>query len=275
MYGPVADESPNQPPLLVIHSVNAAASAAEMRPIYDQMGKDRPTYGFDLPGFGRSYRGPGPYSPRVMTDALLAVATEVQRRHDAESIDAVALSTACEFLARAATEHSDLFRTLALISPTGLDRRGRRDGPPGSTRGSRVAHAILSLPGLSDLLFGLLTRPSVVRYFLKRTFGSETIDEDLWKYCVESAAAPGAKHAPLYFLSGYFFSADITPIYEALTHPVWTVHGVRGDFVDYTGLSALERKPNWTVTELQTGALPHFEIEDDFMTRYREFLAAH
>jgi pimeloyl-ACP methyl ester carboxylesterase len=275
VYGPVGDGSPNQTPLLVIHSVNAAASAAEMRTIYDEMGKGRPTYGFDLPGFGRSYRGPGPYSPRVMTDALLAVATEVQRRHAAQPIDAIALSTACEFLARAATEHPDLFRTLALISPTGFDSRGRRDGPPGSTRGSSVAHAILSMPVLSDLLFGLLTRPSVVRYFLKRAFGSETIDEDLWKYCVESTAAPGAKHAPLYFLSGYLFSGDITPIYEALAQPVWAVHGVRGDFVDYTGLSALEQKRNWTITELQTGALPHFEIEDDFMTRYREFLAAH
>lgn len=275
VYGPVADGSPNQPPLLVIHSVNAAASAAEMRTIYDEMGKERPTYGFDLPGFGRSTRGPGPYSPRVMTDALLTVATEVQRRHDAQPIDAIALSTGCEFLARAATEHSGLFRTLALVSPTGFDRRGRRDGPPGSTLGSSAAHAFLSMPGLSDLMFGLLTRPSVVRYFLKRTFGSETIDEDLWKYCVQSASAPGAKHAPLYFLSGHLFSGDITPIYEALTHPVWAVHGVRGDFVDYTGLSALAQKPNWTVTELQTGALPHFEIEDDFMTRYREFLAAH
>lgn len=276
VYGPAAEGSPNQPPILVIHSVNAAASGAEMRTIYDEMGKERPTYGFDLPGFGRSYRGPGPYSPRVMTDALLAVATEVQRRHNAQPIDAVALSTACEFLARAATEHSDLFRTLALISPTGFDRRrGRRDGPPGSTLGSSAVHAFLSMPGLSDLMFGLLTRPSVVRYFLKRAFGSEMIDEDLWKYCVQSTAAPGAKHAPLYFLSGYLFSGDITPIYEALTHPVWAVHGVRGDFVDYTGLSALEQKPNWTVTELQTGALPHFEIEDDFMARYREFLAAH
>ncbi|MEM8606175.1 MAG: alpha/beta hydrolase [Myxococcota bacterium] len=275
VYGPVTGGSPNQPPLLVIHSVNAAASGAEMRSIYDDMGRERPTYGFDLPGFGRSYRGPGPYTPRVMTDALLTVANEVQGRHGGQPLDAIALSTACEFLARAAAEQSGLFRTLALISPTGFDRRGRRDGPPGSTRGSSAAHAFFSIPGLSDLMFGLLTRPSVVRYFLKRAFGSDTIDEELWRYCVQSVRAPGAKHAPLYFLSGYLFSGDITPIYEALTQPVWAVHGVRGDFVDYTGLAALEQKPNWTVNELQTGALPHFEVEDDFMNRYREFLAAH
>ena len=275
VYGPVAEGSPNQPPLLVIHSVNAAASSAEMRTIYDDMGKERPTYGFDLPGFGRSYRGPGPYSPRVMTDALLAVATEVQRRHNAQPIDAIALSTACEFLARRhrafgslphPRPHQSNWSSIAAVAAT---------APPAAPAArARRTRSCRCWPVGFDVR---PAHPAIGRALLPQAHIriKETIDEDLWKYCVQSAAAPGAKHAPLYFLSGYFFSGDITPIYEALTHPVWTVHGVRGDFVDYTGLSAVAQKPNWTVTELQTGALPHFEIEDDFMTRYREFLAAH
>ncbi len=113
-------------PLLLIHSVNAAASAYEVKPLFDHYARVRPVYALDLPGFGLSDRPDRIYTPRLMTDAILALVEEVRRRHGAFPVDAVAISTASEFLARAASERPTLFRTLALISPTGFrsDRPG-------------------------------------------------------------------------------------------------------------------------------------------------------
>ncbi len=68
----------------------------------------------------------------------------------------------------------------------------------------------------------------------KKTWGSPNIDEGLAAYDYITTHQPGAQHAPYYFVSGYLFSQDILQIYHSLTMPVWMVHGVRGDFVDYT-----------------------------------------
>ena len=128
-------------------------------------------------------------------------------------------------------------------------------------------------PGWGRSLFRALTRPSVIRYFLRRTWGSRDIDQGLWRYDILTAREPGAEHAPLYFLSGYLFSADIHSVYDALALPVWACHGVRGDFTDYRGLSMVEGRDNWRITVFPTGALPHFEVPGEFFAEYDAFLA--
>ena len=55
----------------------------------------------------------------------------------------------------------------------------------------------------------------MVRYFLEKTWGGKAIDERLWADAVAAARAPGAHHAPLHFLSGGLFSADILSVYES------------------------------------------------------------
>ena len=45
-----------QPPLVLIHSINAAASAYEVKPIYDRYRRQRPVAAIDLPGYGFSSR---------------------------------------------------------------------------------------------------------------------------------------------------------------------------------------------------------------------------
>jgi hypothetical protein len=123
-------------------------------------------------------------------------------------------------------------------------------------------------------LFNGLTKPGVVRYFLERTWGGKAIDETLCSYAVMTAAQPGARYAPLHFLAGKLFSADIHTVYEALTQPVWASHGVRGDFTDYRGLRIVSGRPNWQIQIFQTGALPHFEVPVEFNAAMDRFLAA-
>ena len=261
-------------PLLLIHSINAAASTAEVRPLHLAFRPGRRVYSVDLPGYGRSERGDRPYSPRIMTDAVLACVRTMRADSGSESVDALALSLSCEYLARAAMEQPAWFRSIALVSPTGFQKGAVRRAPLGTTRGMPWLYRVLRGPGWGGALFRQLTRPSVIRYFLKRTWGSQAIDETLWAYDVLSARVPNAEFAPLRFLSGYLFSADIHTVYDALTQPVWMSHGVRGDFTDYGGAVRLADRANWRVTTFPTGALPHFEIPGEFCSQYAAFMAS-
>jgi pimeloyl-ACP methyl ester carboxylesterase len=270
--GPTAEASTAEPPLLLVHSVNAAGSAYEVRPLYEHYCRRRTVYALDLPGFGFSDRSDRAYTPRLMTDAVVAMVAEIRRRHGAGAIDALALSLASEFLARAASESPDAFRSLALVSPTGFDRRAAQDAPPGSTRAMPWLRNVFDFPLWSQPFYDLLTSRRSIRYFLQRTYGSKQIDEGMLDYDYLTTHQPGARHAPYYFVSGYLFSRDIAPIYASLPMPVWMSHGVRGDFVDYTYKHELEGRANWTFQVFQTGALPHFEVTDEFIRGYDRFL---
>ena len=260
-------------PLLLVHSVNAAASAAEVRPLHEHYRATRTVFSVDLPGYGFSERSDRNYTPRLMTDALHATIVQIRTRCGSVPVDALACSLSCEFLARAATEAPAVFRSMALVSPTGF-RRGRElRAAPGSTRAMPWLHRALRGPGWGGVLFRALTRPGVIRYFLERTWGSSAIDETLWRYDVLTTRMPGAEHAPLHFLSGGLFSADIQDVYEKLALPVWMSHGVRGDFTDYGGKSIVADRPNWTFTVFPTGAMPYFEVTADFIAAYDAFLA--
>ncbi|MCY7315186.1 MAG: alpha/beta hydrolase [Rubrivivax sp.] len=260
------------PPLLLVHSVNAAASAHEVRPLLNHWRQTHTVFAPDLPGFGSSVRRQQRYTPRLMTDALHAVSALVQQRCAGAPMGALAVSLGCEFLARAAAERPADYRRLALVSPTGLNGTAARRGAPGSTRAVPGLHAVLTAPLWRRPLFRALTRPGVVRDFLERPWGRKAIDETMWADAVRAAQAPGAEHAPLSFLSAGLFSADVLSLYEALTQPVWASHGVRGDFTDYRGQVHLSSRPNWRFTVFDSGALPYFEHPADFNRQLQQFL---
>ena len=264
------------PPLLIIHSVNAAGSAAEMRPLHDQYSASHTVFSIDLPGFGFSERSDRVYTPRLMTDAVHAFTDHIRARCGSTPIDALALSLSCEYLARAAAEKPALYRSLALVSPTGFMGKRALRGAADSTRGQHWLYKILRGPGTGwgSAVFRGLTKPGVIRYFLERTWGSKDIDEALWAYAVLTTQAAGAHFAPLHFIAANLFSADIHTVYERLNGPVWMSHGVRGDFTDYRGKVIVEHRANWQFTVFPCGAMPYFEVPEDFCKAYDLFLSA-
>ena len=258
-------------PLLLVHSINAAGSSYEVKPIFEHYRRDTAVYSIDLPGFGFSERSDRVYSPRLMVDAIHAMVAQIRHEHGGLPIDALALSLSSEFLARAASERPGDYRSLALVSPTGFNK-GAPYLETGATRAKPTFYRILRFPLWDRGFYRLLTSRRSIRYFLERTWGSKNIDEGMLDYDYETTHQPGARFAPYYFVSGYLFSLDITRVYESLSMPVWLSHGVRGDFQDYSYVKSISRLPNWTVTEFPTGALPQFELPADFMQRYSAFL---
>jgi len=259
------------PPLLLVHSVNAAGSAAEVAPLFAHYRQQRAVYALDLPGFGCSERTDRPYTVRLMTDALQAALRAIHAEQAGVAVDVLAVSLACEFAARLAVEAPQLIRRLAMVSPTGFSRKKRRYGPAGSVVGPPWLLRLLRWPRWSEGVYRTLTRPAVIRYFLVRTWGSDAIDEALWRYDLLTTRQPGARFAPLYFVSAQLFSADVNSLYEALSGPVWVSMATRGDFTDYQGRTTVDARSNWQFHTIEGGALPYFEDLPAFTRRLDPF----
>ncbi len=261
-------------PLLLIHSVNAAGNSYEVKPLFEHYRAHRPVYALDLPGFGLSERSDRIYTPRLMTEAIVAAVEVIQARHGAYPIDAMALSLSCEFLARVASEHGRSFRSLGLVSPTGFEGKLEREGQAGATYGKPAVRDIVSFPLWGRALYDALVSRASMRFFLQKTWGSKRMDEGLLDYDYLSAHQPGAEHAVFSFAAGYLFSRDALTLYKALTGPVWMCHGTRGDFVDYDRKGEVAEKTNWHLRVLDAGALPQFEKLDELTASYDAFLAS-
>ena len=261
------------PPLLLIHSINAAGSAYEVRPIFERERTRRRVYAVDLPGFGFSDRSDRAYGIRLYVDAIHDMVDVIAQETGEQALDALALSLSGEFLARAAVERPERLRTLTLVTPTGFERgSSSRRGPEGSTREMRGLYGFFTVPLWKQALFDLLTSRRSIRFFLQKTYGSKDIDEDLFAYDYLTTHQPGAPNAPYAFVSGRLFSGDIRAIYERLTLPVLLAHGTRGDFQDFSEAGWTRSRSNWRVEPFDTGALVHFEQPDAFLSRLEAFL---
>lgn len=254
-----ADRRGGGRPLALIHSINAAASAYEMRPLFEHFRGRRPVFALDLPGFGHSDRADRVYSPALYTAAVIDFLRVLA---PGGAADVVALSLGSEFAARAALEGPDLVHSLTLISPSGFSARGEEGRSQRTSRegtGDRLLRAF-SFPLWSQAFYDLLASPSSIRYFLRQSFAGPP-DPGLVAYADATSHQPGARHAPLYFISGKLFSPDIREtVYERLRLPVLVLHDEDG-FVRFDELPGVaRRRANWRIVRIApTRGLPHFE----------------
>lgn len=258
-------------PLLLVHSVNASASAAEVRPVFEHYKSRRPTLALELPGFGSSQRGPLPYSPSMMAQSVLRAARHLRLLGFTQPIDVLAISLSCEFVALAVLEQPTWFRSVAMVSPTGLESANDEHYEQGRTKEHPLLRRFLT-SALGEPLFRLLTTPSAMRWFLERAWGSPVIDETLLDHGHLAARQPGARFAPAAFIAGALFTKGIAERYAQLTLPVWLAHGVHGEFTDFGGLSRIGPPRNWATDSFGTGAMPQLEAARLFISRYEAFL---
>lgn len=254
----VDDSGPAARPLLLVHSVNAAASAYEMRPLFEQLRGSRPVYAIDLPGYGFSERQTGRCTPQTFEDAIV----DLVMREIGQPVDAVGLSLGAEFLARAAMAQPDWFRTITLLSPTGFNRRG--EGRPtqraSAGGGSRRLHRAFAFPLWARPLFDLITTRRSLVFFLEKSFVGP-IAPGMVEYGYVTAHQPHAEHVPLQFISGLLFTRGARHIvYENVTVPALVVYDE--DFYSNFDLlpELVAAKANWQAVRLQpTRGLPQFE----------------
>lgn len=259
-------------PLLLVHSINAAASAAEVQPIFEHFATDRPVVALELPGFGSSDRPRIEYTPRLMRDSILRTTKYLAELGLRQPVDLIAVSLSCEFAARAALMRPSNFRSLAFVSPTGFESKRAERYVAGRTMDKPWLRWLLESGPWSDALFRMLTSEKSMRKFLERTWGSRNIDESLLDYNLVTVNQPGARHAPYAFVSGGLFTRGVVRLYAELTQPVWMIHGCMGEFARVEGLRCFVPAGHWTVQRIDTGAMPYFERPKEFATRYDAFL---
>lgn len=192
-------------PLVLLHSINAAASAYEVRPLFEHFAPTRPTFVLEWPGFGQSERAPADRKPdydfSLYADTLQDFLAHLSKNHPPS--DVVAMSLSGEHAALVAKERPELFHSLTLLSPTGLSRE-----PPRADRLSHFLPRLLSGRPWSQPLFSLLSSHASIRYFLGKSFFG-TVDEGLLAYCYETSHQPGADSAPWAFLGGRFAVPEV------------------------------------------------------------------
>lgn len=260
-----ADTTGTGRPLLLLHSINAAPSVYEVKPLFEHYQGKRPVYAPDLPGFGFSNRDPRRYSPELYAQTI----TEMLRDVIGEPADVVALSLGSEFAAIAALENPDLFHSLTVISPTGFSEIDVAAFIPGQT-----IHKFLTIPLLDQGLFDLLTRRGTVAYYLGQSFVGEP-PQDFIDYAYTTAHQRGARHAPLYFLSGQLFSGGVAEsVYAKLTVPVLMIYDEDPN-VNFARLpKLLQANDAWRAEKLiPSRGLPHWERLDDTVALLETFWA--
>ena len=238
-------------PLILTHAINAAGSAYEVKPLWDAYVGSRPVYALEWPGFGSSDRPDTVYTPELMTQALSALIRELNT-----DVDVVALSLGSEFAAQAALSEPRI-KSLTLMSPSGFGQP--RGGSQRATAEDGGQTLYNRLNAISNPLFSTLrTRPSI-HYFLSKSFRGP-VPGDLIDYAYDTTRQPGARYAPVYFVSGRLFNSDgYGNLYSKLGTPTLVLYDQDG-FVSFDRLPLFAQQPNATVVRIPgTDGLPHWE----------------
>lgn len=259
------------PPLVLLHSFNAAASSFEMKPIAEHYAAttDRPLFAVDWLGFGRSSRPGTAYTPAHYAHQLYQVLTELA---DAPA-DLIGLSLGCEYAAWMGLQAAPQVRRLALISPTGLTT------PRGPSLAGRFALALAGPTGLFELAFYQLTRrASLRRYYERQVFlDADRVPDALLDYAETMTQVKGAAHAPRRFVDGSLYLDEVvSTIYGRLYRPTLLLTPSRpGPTVQsFDQLPALlDQNPRALSHETVPGGLmPHWETPAPLFVALDAFL---
>lgn len=250
-------------PVVLIHSVNAAASAFEMKPIFDRVGLERETVAIDLPGFGHSERADREYNAEMMADAIAEVLDKLGR-----PAHVVALSLGSEFAARAAAIRPDLVESLTLMSPTGMGR---------SSKTADTSPSPLTMPLDNSLIarsiYDLLVTRRSIEYFLDKSFKGE-VDPGLVNQAILNGRQEDAFHAPAAFLQGKLFtSGAMNRLYQPLTVPTLVLYDEDAytDFADLAEFVASGPGNRRAKRIHDTRGLPQFEQPDATIDALHDF----
>jgi pimeloyl-ACP methyl ester carboxylesterase len=258
-------------PVVLLHSINAAASNAEMAALADELSSTFSTWNVDLPGFGESSKRAQRYDIALYAQAVTDIIEHVRARESVDAVDVVALSLTSEFAARAASHGNGSIASLTLISPTGMDTHADKPLSPKDGGLRRKLADAFENSVLGRAAYRALSQPASIRFFLRRIFGSSTIDPKILEAALAAPSRPNAERAPLAFVTGRLFSPDAAYVYGLVCVPMMIVYGTRGAFANLPVPAALKRHPRVSVFSFETGAMPHVEQPSIFARVWKNF----
>lgn len=246
-------------PVVFLHSINAAASAHEMRPLVRRFQRQtrRPLFALEWLGFGHSDRPDVSYTPELLETQLEQFLERVVRRRG--PVDVVALSLGASYAAEVARRRPALVRSLVAIEPTGL-------GPEASPIAEGWAKLLFAFPGVQRAFYDRLTAPDALRRFAaENLFSPQTrVPEDFVRFGAETARMEGASRPLDDFLEGRLFPENSEVAFREMPQPLLVLYGTVADrrLESYEKLPDLEALPRVSSVAYNTGALPHWEEPD-------------
>jgi len=206
-------EAGQGPTVLLVHSINAAASCYEMRAPFRLLASQYRVVAIDLLGFGDSDR-PQMYYTAELYSALIGDIAQML----GGNVHLVAVSLSSAYAFTAAAQQPTAIQSLTVVCPTGIQDLVTPQ-PVG-----RLYRTFAS--GFGGLLFaGLVSRASL-GYFLRSMayVDPAACDTAMIDACWRSGQRPGARWAPICFVSG-LLNCDVRAVLPLVQQPVLIVWG--------------------------------------------------
>lgn len=252
------DKSGEGTPLVLLHGINPAPSAYEVKPIFEQYRGKRPIYALDLPGFGFSERSDRLYSTSLYQKAISSFLKDVV----SAPADVIATSLSCEFAALAAVHDPGLIHSIVMISPTGFNQpRVDKIAETTDQRGTKhKLYAGLAVPLWNRPLYDLITSRPGIQFYLSRSFEG-MVPVYFVDYAYQTAHQKGAQYAPTYFMSGKLSTPDIRgTTYKAIEKPVLVIYDQDPNTSFEMLPNFLHEHENWRAVRISpTKGFPHWE----------------
>ncbi|MFB6161894.1 MAG: alpha/beta fold hydrolase [Halococcoides sp.] len=234
---------PDDPDLVCLHGISAAASSHEFADVAAELATDHHVIAPDLLGFGRSDRPRIDYSAALYGDLVASVLA------DADDPTVVTSSLSAAYAATAA-EGVDIEELIA-ICPT--DR----------TMALSAAGPLVRSPIVGRSIFNLLASRASIRYFYADHGVADpaAIDSLRIDYDWQTAHQPGARWAPAAFLAGSLQpDRSLEELFAGLDAPVRLLWGREADLppVD-RGRELADALDTELVIFEETALLPHVE----------------
>lgn len=247
---------PDDPDLLLLHGINAAASSHEFRYVVDALAEDYHVLAPDLPGFGHSERPPLMYSGSLY---VTFVRDFVRDLTDEPTVLASSLTAA---YAAVAAEEVDVAE-LVLVCPTATTIPGKRTW----------IRSLLRAPVVGEGLYNLLVSRPAIRYFLQdHGFEQPAAITDEWvEYDWKTAHQRGARFAPASFVGGFLdLDVDLGAVLAGLDVPVTIVWGRAAEISPLEdGRELAEDADARLVVFDNADLLPHAEHPKPFVEEFR------
>ena len=244
-------------PVLLVHSINAAASAHEMRHPFAMLARDHRVIAVDLLGFGDSDRPRRVYTAELYIELLIALA-----EHIGEPVTVVAVSLSSAYVLSAMARRPELFRGASLVCPTGLEDLVEPATPAG-------AYRVLAGPVGAAVFAALVSRPSIDYFLSSMTYADPAAcDAPMRRMYHQTAQRAGARWAPICFVTG-LLNCDVRSVAAHIQQPVQIMWGRQAGTTPVQRMAAFQRQlPNVDAVVLEAGMAVQDEVPHEW---YREF----